>query len=561
MNLDASASDPNEGDAESICFVQLTRMGDLIQTYRVSSSFKRHNPRAKLYLVARKKFALPLMFLLEQCFDEIFLLDIEDMVEDVVTSDDLVASVSSILNKINSYDFDELFNLSWSGSSGYICSLIKAKRKRGLVRNNENHLVVEGRWSELVYSTVMRGSYCPYNIVDMYKSIVGIEQVVTEPNTAKIGKRKTIVIHPFASNSKKRWKPGKWVEVIYKLLKTKGDRDVVVVGDENDRKEAELIQNSPVLEKYRGRLHIKIDDMGVDDLLSMLAHSEIFVGHDSFVSHLAALADVPIVTLAMGTVRVCETAPYCSRAYVVAPRTACYPCLPDEKCDFYKCHSDIPYQVVVGIVESILQGEKIDASLLNRKMTMFLMSSVDIFKTEFKESGFLYLDKITDLNFSSKEVFMIFYRMAYLCFFEMPEEKVKLPVLNRKTRNDLGEAMEGLEYVYNLYQFGKTYSKDIIEEIGSDAPCTIKIKSYSEKIDETERLQGLLGVRYPVLRPMIDFFIVGRRNLKGRDAVEIAEESFYEYHGASIFASIMYELCEKTIREYDGHSFDKGVSV
>ena len=556
MNPDAKADNPHEGIAGKFCFVQLTRMGDLIQTYRVSSLFKEHNPEAKLYLVARKRFALPLMFLLERCFDEVFLLDIQDMVENVENSDNLISNISAMLDGVSSNDFDELYNLSWSGSSGYVCSLIRAKRKKGLVRNDENRIVLEDKWSQLVYSMIMRGSYCPYNVVDIYKSIVGVGQVAPTSNMSRVTSGKKIVVHPFASNAKKHWKHSKWVEVIYKILKTREDREMVIVGGENDRKTAELILESPVLEKYKDRIFLKIDEMGVRDLLDTLSCAEIFIGHDSFVSHLAALTDVPIVTLAMGTVRTCETAPYSSRAYIVSPRTSCYPCFPDDKCDFYKCHADIPYQVVVGVVDLILDGGGVDTQSLNQNITSFLLSSVNVFKTSFKDSGFLHLEQITESNIHLKDIFMIFYRVTYLCFFEMSEEPVGIPDLDRKTKNELGDAMEGLRHVYGLYEFGKTYSKNILEEIGSETPAVDKIKSYSDNIDEVERLQGLLANRYPVLKPMIDFFTVGRRNMRGENAVEVSESSYYEYHGALIFTAMMYELCEKTIKEYENCSFD-----
>ena len=554
MNLDIGPNNPREGATGKICFVQLTRMGDLIQTYRVSSSFKEYNPEAKLYLVARKKFAWPLMFLLEECFDEIFLLDVEDMVENVESCDDLVAKISTTLENINSNNFDELYNLSWSGSSGYICSLIKAEKKRGLVRNSENQIAVEDKWSQFVYSVIMRGSYCPYNIVDVYKSIAGLGGAVAAAKISRVEKNKKIVIHPFASNSKKYWKYSKWVEVIYKIIKTKQDREIVIVGGEDDRKAAGLMLESPILEKYRKRISLKINTMGVRDLLDTLACAEIFIGHDSFVSHLAALTDIPIITLAMGTVRTRETAPYSPQVYVISPKTSCYPCLPDDECNFYKCHADIPYQVVVGIVDLVLRKKTVDSLSLNQNITAFLMSSVDIFKTKFESSGFLRLDRITDSNLHLKDIFMVFYRAAYLCFFEMSEEKVSVPVLDRKTENEVREVMEGLRHVYELYQFGKTYSKNIIEEIGTGAPSMDKIKSYSDNIDELERLQNLLGSRYPSLKPMIDFFVVGRRNMGGSNAVEISESSFYEYHGALIFTAMMYELCEKTVDEYAGYS-------
>ena len=553
MNQNQVARGQDKYPERSICFVQLTRMGDLVQTYRVGLSIKKHEPDVKLYLVARKKFALPLKFLFDQCFEDIFLLDAEKMVANADNVDGLIANVSEILDDINSNSFDILLNLSWSRSSEYICSLIEAGEKKGLIRSDRNQVILEDRWSRLVYSFVMRGDYCPYNIVDIYNSMMGSGSNVIAPKILKTADSKKIVIHPFASHSKKYWKSSKWTEVIYKVLASNKEREVVIVGDESEQERGEQILKSPILDKYRDRIFLETNGMDVNDLLNTIACSELFVGHDSFVSHLAALTDVPIVTLALGSVRVCETAPYSPNAYIISPRTSCYPCSPDEKCDFYRCHVDVPYQVVVGVIDLVLNGKNVNSVNLNQSVTTFLTSSVDVFKAGFKESGFLCLDKVIDSELFLKDIFMTFYRMAYFCFFEMNEEKVEFPRLDRKLKKALEEVMEGLEYVYDLYQFGKTYSKNIIEEVQSDVPCMTNIKSYSDNIDEVERLQGLLGTRYPVLKPMIDFFLVERRSMKGDNVVEISEANFYSYHGSSIFTSIMYELCGKTVRKYEGN--------
>ena len=562
MNSAISQRIQNESRRENICIVQLTRMGDILQTYRVSLSLKKYQPESKLYLVARKKIALPLMNFLKQCFEEVFLFDIEDMIDGAENNEDLIANISKILERINSYDFNTLVNLSWSKSSEYICFLIRADKKKGIVRDENNQVSIEDKWSQFVYATVMRGSYSPYNIVDIYKSILEIDKIITIPEVLKIINHKKIVIHPFASSSRKHWKYGKWVEVIYKTLKKNKEHEIIIVGEgEDECEKVERMLKNPVLDKYRDRIESKVGKMNINDLLNTLACAELFVGHDSFVSHLASLTDVPMVTLAMGTVKPHETAPYAPNVYIISPKTPCFPCFPDYKCDFYKCHADIPYQVVCKIIDLILSGNVVENCSLNKSMTAFLMSSVDIFKTSFEKSGFLKLDKVTKSNPSLKEAFMIFYRVAYLCFFEIPEEKIKIPELDRKAINDLKEVMEGLEYIYELYHFGKKYSKNIIEEIGSEVPCIDKIKSYSNKIDEIEKLQDLLSLRYPVLKPMIDFFVVNRRNVKGINAVEISEENFYSYHGSSIFVSMIYELCEKTAWKYEGYGFEKSKNV
>ena len=61
-----------------ICIVQVTRLGDLLQTMQACEGLKENLPHLKLKLVAREKFAKPLDFLLRKVFDEIYYLNFKE---------------------------------------------------------------------------------------------------------------------------------------------------------------------------------------------------------------------------------------------------------------------------------------------------------------------------------------------------------------------------------------------------------------------------------------------------------------------------------------------------
>jgi hypothetical protein len=77
-----------------------------------------------------------------------------------------------------------------------------------------------------------------------------------------------------------------------------------------------------------------------------------------------------------------------------------------------------------------------------------------------------------------------------------------------------------------------------------------KIKEYSEKIDEIERLSKLLLKTAPLLTPIVNFFTAMRANLQGSNIVELTEGTYLTFHDTSVVISIIYELIEKTIAEY-----------
>ena len=49
---------------QKIAILQLTRIGDLVQTYQATRQFKAENPNTHITLIARRKFATGIHFLL-----------------------------------------------------------------------------------------------------------------------------------------------------------------------------------------------------------------------------------------------------------------------------------------------------------------------------------------------------------------------------------------------------------------------------------------------------------------------------------------------------------------
>jgi ADP-heptose:LPS heptosyltransferase len=62
----------------NIMIVQVTRLGDLIQTYQAARTLKKYYPNVELSLVARRKFAEPLRFLLGRVFSRIYTFETKD---------------------------------------------------------------------------------------------------------------------------------------------------------------------------------------------------------------------------------------------------------------------------------------------------------------------------------------------------------------------------------------------------------------------------------------------------------------------------------------------------
>lgn len=537
----------------TIALLQVTRLGDLVQTVQAVQNFKKTHPNYRMVLIARSQFAKPLNFLLQKYFDKVYTLDTSAIFQDhqTVGLSKSLSGINTFINELKGENIDALINLSFSKSSSYLASLIPAQHKIGSFYDLNNKIQINDKWSQVLYSTVMRGSLNPYSLVDLFKNIIGIQPVEPTVSAAQMAmpRANLIVVHPFASNDRKAWKAEKWVEVIYKTLKDNDKVTVTIVGAKNEVLKSQIITENPLLKPFAQRLINVTGKTSIEELSQVTANAKLFVGHDSMVGHLAAINNTPTLTISLGNVRPHETTPYQANAYNLAPRTKCFPCFPSDPCAYTQCHHDIPYQLVSNIIKQLMSGNEINSEWVKNSNSGFHLSSVNFYKSRF-QNGMFTLDSLIDGHLDVSDIFRTFYKITWSFVLNDLEDNFAFPKLTPNSHRDLLDALTGLQHLFELSEFGQRYSRFILEEISSSTPSIAKIKEFSKKIDEIDQLQVMVQKTSPYLAPIIDYFKVRKGNLFGDNIVKLTESSYYVFEENTHLASVMYELVQNTIAEY-----------
>ena len=536
----------------TLAIIQLTRFGDLIQTSQAVEELKKAHPEYRVILIARSQFAKPLDFLLKKTFDKTYYLDSKKIFNnsEINGLKSSLDSLNQFLGEMSTESIEVLINLSFSKSSSYLSSLIKSKHKIGSFFDLNNKMQINDKWSQVLFATVMRGSLNPFAIVDLFKNIIGIRSAEEKTTLTRTTNRSNVVvIHPFASQERKAWKPEKWVEVIYRTLKENDSYSIQLVGAKNEVLRSQMITENPLLKTMGSRIQNLTGKTTLAELSEELKKAKLFVGHDSMVGHLAAITKTPTLTVSLGSVRPQETTPYHANAYNIAPRTKCFPCFPNDACSFNQCHHDIPYQIVSSSIKQLLDHGEITTEWMKSAISSFHISSVNFYRSHLK-NGNMILESLIENHIDSPDIFRTMYKMAWSFVINESEENFPFPKLTPSTHRDLLEAMTGLQHLYELSEFGKKYSRYILEEISSQTPSIAKIKDYSKKIDDIDQLQGMVQKTSPNLAPIIDYFTVRKANLFGDSVVKLTESSYYAFEECSSLCSILFELIEKTITEY-----------
>lgn len=534
--------------------IQMNRIGDLIQSSQAALDLKAQHPDISLTLVARKEFAAPLSFLLEDRFDHILLIDKQELLKKADDSlESYLESLEGLITNPRLEGIDVAINQSFCQTSNYLMSLIQAKHRLGSFVGLNNAVVVKDQWSQLIQSMVMGGPDCPFHLVDIYKNQFGIkERAIWKDASRHIGTPRTLALHPFASQDKKKWKAQKWTEVLIKVLKSSPSFKVKIFGGPNEKEYAAQILKNPSVQKFSSQIENHVGKLSLEQVFKEFKKCSHFVGHDSGLGHLAKEAGLASLTISLGTVRPIETSPYGINTFVLAPKTKCFPCFPDTQCNFFQCHADLSYQAVAEIIIGFVGEDDINYSELKKKVSPFHLDSLSIYRFGPTNTGWYALENIGDGVSSTKETFRDILKVALTYKMEEIEENLSLPQVNESSFRELQKINEGIEQLYQLCEFGKKYSKDVIVEISKDAPRIEEVKRLGDKVQEVDQLTDLLLKAYPELKPVTDFYKVVKANLHGDNIVDISESSYLVYNDNAVLCSLIYELINKTLAASEG---------
>lgn len=546
-------------EKNKIVIIQLTRIGDLIQTLQATRQLKAEKPNLHISLVARKKFAKGICFLLETVFDEIILFDTQDFfIEKTLTA--AKSEVHSFIKKLNATKYDYAINLSFTKSSSYLNTLIDANEKYGLQRNASSEIVINDKWSQYIFSNTMNHAQGPFNLVDLYRYILGVsENLVLDPDPNFLKRDNNIVLHPFASQRKKKWGMNKWNELIYKLAKDNSDYHFHIVGGPEDKAEAQRLLHSPALAKIKNRITNSAGKYSIAQVYQLLNNARLFIGHDSMVSHLASETLTPSIVISLGTVRPAETTPYSDKVVNVAPKNKCYPCQVSDACELLPCHSSISYQVISVIANGLIDQKVINKEFLLQELTSFQLNTIKVYTSSYSDDG-INLKEISENYATPTDVFKNYFKIIWLYYLRGIETQSKLPQITYETAKELNNYTKGINYLYELYNFGVKYSNMIIESSEAENIDLEEIQKVISKIGEIDELCSITKKNYPLLKGLVDFFYVNKANAPGNNLIEISKHNLLNYYDASNLVAVLSDFIDRSVRPYiDSSHLNKDV--
>jgi len=166
---------------------------------------------------------------------------------------------------------------------------------------------------------------------------------------AGLADRKIALIHPAAAFATKQWAVENFARVA-EFLTERGFAPVAIAAPDE----------KALLEKLCSEARVKIStlDLSLPEVTALAARSQLFVGNDSGIAHIAAAVGTPAVVI-FGSSNIAHWRPWNSApAEVVFEEMSCQPCAGYfcEKFDQPECILRVPVERVTAAVDRICRG-------------------------------------------------------------------------------------------------------------------------------------------------------------------------------------------------------------
>jgi ADP-heptose:LPS heptosyltransferase len=543
---------------KKVLLVNITRLGDMLQSTPTISGIKMENPNAHITVVIDKQFADVCSYIPD--IDCVKVIDLTYMVNCLTRSGRGIVEayhyLSKFVEELKCEEFDFCLNMSNSAYTALLLKMLNIPRVGGWISDEEGYRKIESAWSRLFASNVFyhNRAYNSLNLVDIFRCSA---QVVDHPlklqfkvpNEASKFAEELILSHQFknkgpligiqagASQDKRQWEPRYFAQLIRKL-ETDLDARIVLTGTKGELKIIDKI----LAEYTSENIIVALGKTSIPQLAALLSKLNVLITGDTGTMHLAACVNTPIVSMFLASAFAFETGPYGADHIIVQPQISCNPCNPSKVCLKTDCHDQITPELIVELTRRSISR---DFSPLNSA----LINSAEViaYKTCFDEFGFYNLEPLHPVPSSPELILRECYRKMWLKLLGGHRVSEKFPhyvkqARSLQVREKLSQFQSELEALQNKAELGVFYIKELINAISDSSIAPSRFAELGASISDLDREVEEFGLVNPALCPITKMFVFDKENLIGTDAHELASQMKEVYSSLQIRAKTLCNI-------------------
>lgn len=318
--------------------LQLARFGDIVQSKRLILSLLQGG---EVYLVVDKSLEELAMLI----YPKVHIIGIHAHNATAIQAG--IENIS-ILNDLQSINFDAVYPLNHSSLTQSVSTLFSPEILRGYSRNytQERH----SEWVRLAFRWMSDRQIAPINLVDFWANFAQNPLDPRLVNPIAEGHGKGIGVVLAGQNSRRSLKANEYARVIHAIFeryhssllanKSPSIKAIYLFGTQNETDFAEQLTASlpHKLQDFTHNLAGKTNWKSLTDALTGL---DVLLSPDTGTAHLAAHLGVPVEGFFLSSASCFETGPYGLGHTIWQPNLPCFPCMEFQDCSQKEliCHN------------------------------------------------------------------------------------------------------------------------------------------------------------------------------------------------------------------------------
>jgi len=535
-------------DPKNILMLNLTRMGDLIQSTPLLKGLREKYPDAKITLLVGSDFyefskRLPVV-------DNWIVLNLKQFKEKSqqggVSWIELYQYFEKTLNQVRDKQFDLVFNLSHSKLSAFIISYLKIKEVRGFKCNSQGERMTDHPWLQYFFTEPFNRPFNTFNLVDLFskagditlegKSVEIKESSGDSEKVDRILKDHLVddkeVLIGFQAGSSlegRRWPASHFAKLGDRLIHDFNAR-IVLFGVKAESK----IGDSIVSEMKSSEKVINlIGKTDITALTGLVGRCDYLITNDTGTMHIAAALNTTIVGLFFAHAHPPETGPYSEGQLLFQADIPCAPCSYGVDCNDVVCVEKLSPEYVGEMVATHIADGKWSSPL-----QLGTPKELKVFVTERAPDSCLRMRRLNSTELSHTELFSWIYRRLWLDTLGQQSsiknidhchELVEFVRSNfsisrdSKIWNETNSTLVELMTLKKMGEAGAKLSLEIMKEIKSQKQVRDSLVRVADQITKLDQSINLMGLTHLEIKPITDMFNKRKENIDGNDLRVMAE--------------------------------------
>lgn len=343
---------------QKVLFVHLLRLGDVLMLLPSIMRFRKSYPKAEIHLLLNDNCSI-LSSIIERYVDKIHYFQRDLIQQEIVDANANLFSpyyqIESFIQELNSENFDYVVNFTQNYLSAYLCSLIEAEKKEGMLFENDK-ILIKGEAFQNINKEENDPNVEKSHFIDAFFKALNLNSPDVE-NWKFLGlnsqiEKPYILFQTHTNEEIKTLSSIQWVNLFENMKPFIHDYEIRILCAPN---EEEKTQSMLALLDDELKNSIYIHPCSFSKALELIEDASLLVTVDTSIKHLSNFTSTRVLELSLGSSDIKRTGIYKEGAFIFQPTVSCLPCTHSKGCTMaeHLCANSINLNSLASLIFSL----------------------------------------------------------------------------------------------------------------------------------------------------------------------------------------------------------------